>query len=185
MAISSACWYVHLELEKLAERHAQKGPGVLRIYNGVSNAWSIDYCQSKIEELKPLVAFDLVDFLRMVEVIGKSGGKKDLIFRNGMSTISHAFWKSHIHMVDPSEHSLPFPVDLLVPQSRVRFQPAIVKMDAMPGDEEFDDLVRIVIERGMHLIEDMMELRDAMELKHEMEGVVSFQQARMAKALAR
>ena len=187
MALSTASCIVYEELQKLAKFHSQDPPRPMRVYGfgGADRSRCVESCNTAIEELKHLVAFDLFDFMRMVNVVGRSGLQEDMVFRDHMATISHEFWKLHMYMIDPSEFALPFPAHKLsVPSFRVRFQPKVVKMDATPGGYEFDMLIEFVITRGMDLVDDMLELRDIMELRHELEGCLLFKKARVAEARA-
>jgi len=187
MALTAASWFVHDELSKLAEFHSREPPRPLRVYGfgGACRSRCAEHCDVTIDELKQLVAYDMYDFMRMVEVVGRSDFQEDQSFRNHMATISFAFWKSHMYMNDPSELGLPFPAHKLsVPSFRVRFQPKVIQRDAKPGDNGFDQLVEFVVARGMDLVDDMLELRDAMELRNEIEGCGHFKKARMKEALA-
>ena len=175
------------ELQKLAKFHSQNPPRQIRLYGfgGACRSRCAESCNIAIEELKQLVAYDLFDFMRMVNVVGRSGLQEDMVFRDHMATISHEFWKLHMYMIDPSEFALPFPVHKLrVAPFRVRFQPNVIKMDAKPGDDEFGMLIEFVITRGVDLVYDMLELRDIIELRHEIEGCSLFKKARVAEARA-
>ena len=173
MSLSVLAWCVYDQLEKLAIRHGAPPLPPFRPYSfaGSKFARCKTGYQHCIHSLRTVVAFELFDLVRKTKSLSKheSATAEDVelakIVGNSVSSI---FWVSHLHRQDPARHGLPFPKDVEIPANFRYFDDHAMALDD----------VSTILERGVALVENMLELRDVNEMLHELEGIAKFRALR-------